>query len=218
MVGVVAYPAGWDASDVRRTCGTSAGRYELGECGLRWAYLLAVIGCLDAIILAALAFILATRHVRLQAEPGYTANGSLYKGKWQRWCAHRTQAVLFACAVSDDAVSNWTCSTEWRYARQNTYGTWRVHNEKFYGGITSCVPRCPLHVYQLRPELSTPNMTSCAPPLVRNCVSCIERCGCTKCPKVRRFLHSFIVLYIIQNLCSHTELLNDIYNTVVISC
>ena len=106
VVGVVAYPAGWDASDVRRTCGTSAGRYELGECGLRWAYLLAVIGCLDAIILAALAFILATRHVRLQAEPGYTANGSLYKGKRQRWCAHRTQAVLFACAVSDDAVSN----------------------------------------------------------------------------------------------------------------
>jgi hypothetical protein len=85
VVGVVTYPAGWDASDVRRTCGTSAGRYELGECGLRWAYLLAVIGCLDAVILAALAFILATRHVRLQAEPGYTANGSLYKGEWQDW-------------------------------------------------------------------------------------------------------------------------------------
>ena len=76
------YPAGWDAVEVKKTCGTSAGRYELGECGLRWAYLLAVIGCLDAIILAALAFILATRHVRLQAEPGYTANGSLYKGKY----------------------------------------------------------------------------------------------------------------------------------------
>ncbi|XP_023715865.1 LHFPL tetraspan subfamily member 3 protein [Cryptotermes secundus] len=81
VVGVVTYPAGWDSSDVKRTCGTSAGRYELGECGLRWACLLAVIGCLDAIILAALAFILATRHVRLQAEPGYTANGSLYKGE-----------------------------------------------------------------------------------------------------------------------------------------
>jgi hypothetical protein len=82
VVGVVTYPAGWDASEVKRTCGTSAGRYELGECGLRWACLLAVIGCLDAIILAALAFILATRHVRLQAEPGYTANGSLYKGEY----------------------------------------------------------------------------------------------------------------------------------------
>lgn len=102
VVGVVTYPAGWDSSDVKRTCGTSAGRYELGECGLRWACLLAVIGCLDAIILAALAFILATRHVRLQAEPGYTANGSLYKGecdplgpvKWGRLPpAFRTQSV-----------------------------------------------------------------------------------------------------------------------------
>nr|CAD7567394.1 unnamed protein product [Timema californicum] len=81
IVGVVTYPAGWDSPEVKRTCGTAAGRYELGECGLRWAYLLAVIGCLDAVILSALAFILATRHVRLQAEPGYPANGSLYKGE-----------------------------------------------------------------------------------------------------------------------------------------
>jgi hypothetical protein len=87
-VGVVTYPAGWDAGDVKRTCGTSAGRYELGDCGLRWAYLLAVIGCLDAIILAALAFILATRHVRLQAEPGYTTSGSLYKGEGARNMFH----------------------------------------------------------------------------------------------------------------------------------
>ncbi|KAJ8873283.1 hypothetical protein PR048_026917 [Dryococelus australis] len=81
VVGVVVFPAGWDSPEVKRTCGTAAGRYELGECGLRWAYLLAVIGCLDAIILSALAFILATRHVRLQAEPPYPANGSLYKGE-----------------------------------------------------------------------------------------------------------------------------------------
>jgi len=30
-------------------------------------------------------------------------------------------------------------------------------------------------LYQLRPELSTPNMTSCFPRLVRNCISFIER-------------------------------------------
>lgn len=81
--GVCVYPLGWDAPDVRRTCGASAGRFELGQCGLRWAYLLAAIGCLDAIILAILAFILATRHVKLQAEPTYGSaltNGSLYKG------------------------------------------------------------------------------------------------------------------------------------------
>ena len=44
----------------------------------------------------------------------------------------------------------------------------------------SCVPSVLLHVYQLRPELSTPNMTSCVPRLVRNCISCIERYGCTQ--------------------------------------
>lgn len=79
VVGVVTYPAGWDAAEVRQTCGPRANRFELGECGLRWAYLLAAIGCLDAAILAALAFILATRHVRLQPDPGYS--GSLYKGE-----------------------------------------------------------------------------------------------------------------------------------------
>ncbi|XP_063238606.1 LHFPL tetraspan subfamily member 3 protein isoform X2 [Bacillus rossius redtenbacheri] len=81
VTGVAVYPAGWDSAEVRRTCGNTAGRYDLGECGLRWAYLLAVIGCLDAVILSALAFILATRHVRLQAEPPFPANGSLYKGE-----------------------------------------------------------------------------------------------------------------------------------------
>jgi hypothetical protein len=63
----------------------------------------------------------------------------------------------------------------------------------------SCAPRCRLHVYQLRPELTTSNMTSCAPQLVRNCISCIERYGYTKCPTIGRFLHSFIVLYFIHN-------------------
>ena len=95
VVGVVTYPAGWDAVEVKKTCGTSAGIYELGECGLRWAYLLAVIGCLDAIILAALAFILATRHVRLQAEPGYAANGSLYKGNIITNCIIKSQSEFF---------------------------------------------------------------------------------------------------------------------------
>ena len=63
----------------------------------------------------------------------------------------------------------------------------------------NCVPRVLLHMHQLRPELSTPNMTSCVPRLVRNCISCIERYGCTKCPTIGRFLHSFVVLYFIRN-------------------
>lgn len=53
-------------------------RYNPGACAIRWAIPLAAIAALDAITLAALAFILASRHVRLQPEP--FNNGSLYKG------------------------------------------------------------------------------------------------------------------------------------------
>lgn len=37
-----------------------------------------ILACIDGCILATLAFILATRHIRLQAEPSYQS--SLYKG------------------------------------------------------------------------------------------------------------------------------------------
>lgn len=46
---------------------------------MRWACLLAVIGLLDALILASLAFILASRHIKLQSD-GPIHNGTLYKG------------------------------------------------------------------------------------------------------------------------------------------
>jgi len=49
----------------------------------------------------------------------------------------------------------------------------RISRVMFVWGSTSCVPRSRnciscvsrflLHVYQLRPELSTPSMTSCVP-------------------------------------------------------
>lgn len=84
IAGCACYPAGWSEPSVRRTCGPNSDRYSLGRCGLRWAYLLAAIGCLDAIILASLAFILATRHVRLQAGgPRYSpaAHSVGYKGE-----------------------------------------------------------------------------------------------------------------------------------------
>lgn len=78
IAGCACFPAGWSEDEVRRVCGTSDS-YILGDCGIRWAYLLAVIGTLDAIILSTLAFILATRHVRLQPDPHYST-ASLYKG------------------------------------------------------------------------------------------------------------------------------------------
>jgi hypothetical protein len=75
----------------------------------------------------------------------------------------------------------------------------------------SCVPRLERNCISCVPGLSTRNM-SCVPRLVRNCISCIERYGCTKCPTVGRFLQFYCTLY------THTQLLNDIDSTVVISC
>lgn len=78
--GCACFPAGWSEEEVQRVCGPSD-RYILGKCGIRWAYLLAAIGCLDAVILSILAFILATRHIRLQPDPHY-APASLFKGNF----------------------------------------------------------------------------------------------------------------------------------------
>lgn len=78
IVACAAFPFGWNSDDFRKICGPEANRFELGLCGIRWAYPLAIIGCIDGVVLATLAFILATRHVRLQPDPIY--QNSLYKG------------------------------------------------------------------------------------------------------------------------------------------
>ena len=65
-------------------------------------------------------------------------------------------------------------------------------------------------MYQLRPELSTANMSSCVPRLVRNCISCIERYGCTKCPTVGRLLQFYCTSL-------YTQLCADMQNCWMIS-
>lgn len=137
IVGCVAFPFGWNSNDFRKICGPESNRFELGLCGIRWAYPLAIIGnyqniikitsihiysmfilfsfsihslslflldaciklifaltgCIDACILATLAFILATRHVRLQPEPMY--QNSMFKGKFFTLsCHHYTLHIL----------------------------------------------------------------------------------------------------------------------------
>ncbi|XP_076068176.1 LHFPL tetraspan subfamily member 3 protein-like [Oratosquilla oratoria] len=83
LVGILVFPVSWDSPEVREVCGPSARIYNLGECGLRWAFFLAVIGVFDAVVLAALALILATRTLKpqVQPEPIYVSNGSVYKGQ-----------------------------------------------------------------------------------------------------------------------------------------
>ncbi|XP_068598715.1 LHFPL tetraspan subfamily member 4 protein [Brachionichthys hirsutus] len=61
VLGCVVYPNGWDAEVVRDMCGEDTGRYTLGSCSVRWAYILAIIGILNGLILSFLAFVLGNR-------------------------------------------------------------------------------------------------------------------------------------------------------------
>lgn len=80
VIGVLTFPAGWDAAEVREVCGPDADDYNTGQCGIRWAYILAIIGVCDCVVLAVLAFVLGTRYVKLLPEQ-YITNGSVYKGE-----------------------------------------------------------------------------------------------------------------------------------------
>ncbi|KAL8219335.1 UNVERIFIED_CONTAM: LHFPL tetraspan subfamily member 3 protein [Gekko kuhli] len=62
------YPDGWDAEEVKKMCGEKTDKYTLGACSIRWAYILAIIGILDALILSFLAFVLGNRQDSLLAE------------------------------------------------------------------------------------------------------------------------------------------------------
>lgn len=68
---------------VRSVCGQDAVKYYLGSCEIRWAYILAILGIFDAIVLSALAFVLGTRYIRL-SETMVTSRDtqSMYKGSY----------------------------------------------------------------------------------------------------------------------------------------
>lgn len=62
------FPDGWDAETIRDMCGAKTGKYSLGDCSVRWAYILAIIGILNALILSFLAFVLGNRQTDLPPE------------------------------------------------------------------------------------------------------------------------------------------------------
>ncbi|XP_013778951.1 lipoma HMGIC fusion partner-like 3 protein [Limulus polyphemus] len=80
VVGVLTFPAGWDSDVVKEVCGPESDNYDPGQCGVRWAYILAIIGVCDCVVLAALAFVLGTRYVKVVPEQ-YPPNGSVYRGE-----------------------------------------------------------------------------------------------------------------------------------------
>ncbi|KAG9511315.1 LHFPL tetraspan subfamily member 3 protein [Fragariocoptes setiger] len=62
---VLIFPAGWDSSAVKEVCGSEAGSYNSGQCSIRWAHILAIIGVVDCAVLSILAFVLGTRYAKL---------------------------------------------------------------------------------------------------------------------------------------------------------
>jgi len=79
LIGILSFPAGWDAPEVREVCGSGVGSYATGGCAIRWSYILAIIGCCDVVVLAILAFVLGTRYIKLTPEPPYPS--TVYKGE-----------------------------------------------------------------------------------------------------------------------------------------
>lgn len=68
VLGCMIFPDGWDAETIRDMCGEKTGKYSLGDCSVRWAYILAIIGILNALILSFLAFVLGNRQNDLLHE------------------------------------------------------------------------------------------------------------------------------------------------------
>lgn len=79
IIGVLSYPAGWGAPEVREVCGSSVRPFHPGGCSVRWSFVLAIIACCDIVVLAVLAFVLGTRYIRLAPEPPYPS--TVYKGE-----------------------------------------------------------------------------------------------------------------------------------------
>ncbi len=80
VIGCMIYPDGWDSEQVKRMCGQRTDKYTLGNCTVRWAYILAIIGILDALILSFLAFVLGNRQSDfLQEELKADNKGEMWK-------------------------------------------------------------------------------------------------------------------------------------------
>uniref|UniRef100_A0A1I8FNT5 Lipoma HMGIC fusion partner-like 3 protein n=1 Tax=Macrostomum lignano TaxID=282301 RepID=A0A1I8FNT5_9PLAT len=66
LLGCVIYPSGWDHAKVRSVCGSNADKFNPGSCGIRWAFILAILSIFDSLVLAILAFVLGSRFAKLR--------------------------------------------------------------------------------------------------------------------------------------------------------
>ena len=93
LVGVLIFPAGWDAAAVKEVCGNDAENYATGQCGIRWAFILAIIGVIDCIVLSILAFVLGTRYVKLLPDQ-YLSNNSITYNRGNVWDFGKNQLMI----------------------------------------------------------------------------------------------------------------------------
>jgi len=68
LVAILSYPAGWDNASVVGVCGPLADDFQLGTCGVRWTYLLAVVACCDAFLLGMLALTLGCKVIHAEVS------------------------------------------------------------------------------------------------------------------------------------------------------
>jgi len=76
FLACIIYPSGWDNEKLADICGPESGPYAMGKCNIRWAYILAILGIFDALILAILAFFLASKRAKIEM---YTSSGAVTK-------------------------------------------------------------------------------------------------------------------------------------------
>ncbi|XP_066566194.1 LHFPL tetraspan subfamily member 3 protein [Amia ocellicauda] len=60
-LGCVLFADSWDCAEMRALCGPAVSSFSPGRCSVGWAYVLAILGVLDAAILSTLAFVLGNR-------------------------------------------------------------------------------------------------------------------------------------------------------------
>lgn len=67
-------------------CGQRTDKYTLGNCTVRWAYILAIISIMDSLILSMVAFSLGSRQDKLLPEDFQVeGKGTRVKGRAESW-------------------------------------------------------------------------------------------------------------------------------------
>lgn len=64
-MGILIFPTGWDAKEIKEVCGPNATMYNAGDCQVRWSFILAIISVVDVFVLCILAFVLGSRYVKM---------------------------------------------------------------------------------------------------------------------------------------------------------